>query len=609
MDYQQYERECERIKEDNEELLSEFETWLQQKNLTRKTINKHLQNVEFYINHYLLYEEPREASEGVVAIRMFLGYWFIKKTMWASKAQIKENAASLKKFYKFMHEKGLVSKELYDEMLAEIKENMPEWLATMERFDDPTIDDPMEIWFGGEQDALSALHDQLSEAEDDAEFLPDNDSSTARQGSLFDILTEDAGPENSNGAPEVSSSKPSSNLSAKSSKVGRNEPCPCGSGKKYKKCCGSPVAEEDQWKGASEASSRRSEESGFLTAYHREPTLEEWRALYQAIEDFRETRCWEWMYNDDIFGVVDPETGETAYCCIMGALGEIIGVAAYLGAEGLDTLLDILSEQWEESSDWLFRLRCIMASLENRNELSDRDLAVIKQLGLKYRGKKQWPMFRSYEPGLYPWFINAWQCRFMTEILHQAREVALRCRQDKSVLEHEETENFLVRVPFEQEGSIYWEDHYPEIPEFDKTYVSLKITDELKLKKLQASLKNSKKEGTWEADVFWLDSAVRENKNERPYFPLTFLLADASSGFLIGNEIIKNLEEEGDRCIDALLKVLMEGKAPTKIVVENMETYYLLGDVCQQLDIPLRLVEQLKIIPDAREELSKLSRR
>jgi uncharacterized protein YecA (UPF0149 family) len=22
------------------------------------------------------------------------------------------------------------------------------------------------------------------------------------------------------------------------SKIGRNEPCPCGSGKKYKKCCG-----------------------------------------------------------------------------------------------------------------------------------------------------------------------------------------------------------------------------------------------------------------------------------------------------------------------------------------------------------------------------------
>jgi uncharacterized protein YecA (UPF0149 family) len=30
---------------------------------------------------------------------------------------------------------------------------------------------------------------------------------------------------------------------AVSNKVGRNEPCPCGSGKKYKKCCGKDVAE------------------------------------------------------------------------------------------------------------------------------------------------------------------------------------------------------------------------------------------------------------------------------------------------------------------------------------------------------------------------------
>jgi len=28
------------------------------------------------------------------------------------------------------------------------------------------------------------------------------------------------------------------NVPARSMKVGRNEPCPCGSGRKYKKCCG-----------------------------------------------------------------------------------------------------------------------------------------------------------------------------------------------------------------------------------------------------------------------------------------------------------------------------------------------------------------------------------
>ena len=35
---------------------------------------------------------------------------------------------------------------------------------------------------------------------------------------------------------ESSTSKPEA--SPETPKVGRNEPCPCGSGKKYKKCCG-----------------------------------------------------------------------------------------------------------------------------------------------------------------------------------------------------------------------------------------------------------------------------------------------------------------------------------------------------------------------------------
>ena len=36
------------------------------------------------------------------------------------------------------------------------------------------------------------------------------------------------------GADKVSKSKPVK----RDKKVGRNDPCPCGSGKKYKQCCG-----------------------------------------------------------------------------------------------------------------------------------------------------------------------------------------------------------------------------------------------------------------------------------------------------------------------------------------------------------------------------------
>ena len=42
----------------------------------------------------------------------------------------------------------------------------------------------------------------------------------------------------SSSAPEASSARPLDKRPLdKRKKIGRNDPCPCGSGKKYKKCC------------------------------------------------------------------------------------------------------------------------------------------------------------------------------------------------------------------------------------------------------------------------------------------------------------------------------------------------------------------------------------
>ncbi|PIQ94289.1 MAG: recombinase [Nitrospirae bacterium CG_4_10_14_0_8_um_filter_41_23] len=144
--YEQYEKECKRIRKDNEEILADFEKWLSDKKLSKKTIKNHYSNVDFYINDFLLYEDAIEAAGGTRKIGMFLGYWFIRKAMWANKAAIKENAASLKKFYQFMLEGGKITKESFEDLKETIKEEMPEWLATMERYDDPDIEDSEEIW-------------------------------------------------------------------------------------------------------------------------------------------------------------------------------------------------------------------------------------------------------------------------------------------------------------------------------------------------------------------------------------------------------------------------------------------------------------------------------
>ena len=141
--YEKYEDDCKNIRKANTRLLSEFELSLKSYVLSENAINNHVSNIDFYVNEYLLYEDAIEAKDGTDAVGMFLGYWFIKKAMWASKSSIKGNATSLKKFYTFLYGRGLIEKDDLDELKETIKEGMPDWLATLDRYDDPSIED---VW-------------------------------------------------------------------------------------------------------------------------------------------------------------------------------------------------------------------------------------------------------------------------------------------------------------------------------------------------------------------------------------------------------------------------------------------------------------------------------
>ncbi len=144
-EYEEYERKCSLIREENMELLDSFESWIRSKGVSEATAKKHRENIDFYINEFLLYEGPKHASESVDEVGMFLGYWFIRKAMWANEASVKTNATSLKKFYDFMLERGEVDPEAVKDMKERIKEDLPEWVATMKRYDDPSID-PEDVW-------------------------------------------------------------------------------------------------------------------------------------------------------------------------------------------------------------------------------------------------------------------------------------------------------------------------------------------------------------------------------------------------------------------------------------------------------------------------------
>lgn len=146
MNFVEYEKECERIRSENEKYLQIFLSEMIEKGLSEKTIRSHLDNVDFYINDFLLREEPIPVNQGCYWIDMFLGDFFIRKCMWSTPSSIKKTTSSLKKFYKCMLEHNKVDKEDYKELTDTIKDDMDEWLDDCRQYNDPNQDNPFYLF-------------------------------------------------------------------------------------------------------------------------------------------------------------------------------------------------------------------------------------------------------------------------------------------------------------------------------------------------------------------------------------------------------------------------------------------------------------------------------
>jgi len=67
-----------------------------------------------------------------------------------------------------------------------------------------------------------------------------------------------------------------------------------------------------------------------------------------------------------------------------------------------------------------------MCYFGNRDELSSKELKVIKNLGLKFRGKNEWIYFRSFETGYVPYILDQAQVVQLILVFKQLY-MALKC--------------------------------------------------------------------------------------------------------------------------------------------------------------------------------------
>lgn len=332
------------------------------------------------------------------------------------------------------------------------------------------------------------------------------------------------------------------------------------------------------------------------------PTLEEWRRLYEAAISVKEIASWEWMTETDIFGVQDPKTDALGFVSVMGMLGEHYSIAVYLGPEGLYGFWDFEEAASFAPPEQFLEIPQLQASFEDRNELRNKDREIIKKLRLKFRGRQAWPMFRSYRPGFFPWFLEAEEARFLTHVLGQVLDVAPRVKQDRSLLEPSDSDSYLVRVSHQKDGVLSWEDRIMDVPppEPAPIPISMDVQALENLKRLPRSRNKI------EIDFFMFPGPVRE-KGARPFFPYMLLTVDSRSGFILGTELLTpdpSLKAMwGLIPLNVVYQLAKAGTVPKQVLVRSELLFQLLQPVAEELRFKLKRSNRLRGLDPAKKSL------
>ena len=314
-----------------------------------------------------------------------------------------------------------------------------------------------------------------------------------------------------------------------------------------------------------------------------EPTTEQWRDLHASFREFCMATPWQWLDDTDAIAIEHPSGEYTGYCAVMGGGGHEYGLAVLVGDEGLSAYMALMTGEVEpESADALLRMNALSAILADREHLDARDRAIIRKLGLTYRGRGRWPLFRATTPGFAPWYLDADGAAFLTTAIGNVMNVVSRVASGE-LAPYSDTDPSLILTRVFREGE--WHDEWrlfkpPPPPAALPAY-----PDSERLRRLA----QSKQMGQWvcELSIFHLPAPIQEKRGARPYLPTVGLAVDSVTGLILSTKALGADPPVTDR--QGLLVELLEtaDSLPSEIVVDAAATARLVEPVTDIVGVRL----------------------
>lgn len=333
----------------------------------------------------------------------------------------------------------------------------------------------------------------------------------------------------------------------------------------------------------------------------KEATLVQWRTLYEAATKIKELKPWEKFWDMDLIGIRDGAEEDTVFFSILGRGGDCYGIVVYEGYEGLNSFLMLTMQQSMNLSPQyaMFHQKNLTCYWGDREELSAKQRNIIKELGYKYRGRNQWLYFLSFEPGYYPYNMDADEVQRMGRYLQDLGMALQHYDAMDADVDFENGNMFLLTFGEDRKT---WNFGQAPLPFTAFQFGNLLITDE----ELLADLAEAPRcDAVLEADISVLGASVSDKKYDRPANPALSLLGDAKSGMMIRFEMLEPEDDAVVMLAEILIGFIFNAGAPKEVRVSNVIVEAGLEQICDVCGIRLRRVKRLQGLESFMEEMQR----
>jgi hypothetical protein len=330
------------------------------------------------------------------------------------------------------------------------------------------------------------------------------------------------------------------------------------------------------------------------------PTFQAMKRLYGLASDLYGLRPWQLLDEDNLIVVRDSVSDELCYCSVMGALGEVLSMHAYIGAEGLRQLRKMAAEEISDPGELFAFTHCVYVEFVPRAELQRQDRELLATLGHPQGRGLASPIFRTMRPGFLPWFVTEDEARTLAECIRDLIVVCTAVASQEIVKFWERADIYPIVTRMEGAEPRYSVEMFQSILPPEPPVAPARLAEETLL---AIRGQNYAVRGVMELDVTYSGAAIGK-KGERNSCAMIAMAVDAESGMVLAPEVADSSVAAGDTVARVFLKAIQTSRTlPREVRVRSQKLKDCLTPLMESLGVAVCVARKLPASDEARAHL------